>query len=179
MKILALILLFVVLLVLGAGCEKKYPAMETVQQVDLERYAGRWYEIARYPHSFEAGCSSVTADYSLETDGTIKVVNQCTLAEQGGKQKRAEGKAKIVDTESNAKLKVSFFWPFYGKYWIVKLDDDYQYAVVAEPSRKYVWILARTPLMESELYARLVAEIASHGYDPARLIRTEHAATKD
>ncbi|MBU0681107.1 MAG: lipocalin family protein [Proteobacteria bacterium] len=161
------------------GCEKKYPVMETVHQVDIARYAGRWYEIARYPHSFEAGCSSVTADYSLQADGTIKVVNQCILADAGGKQKKAEGKAKIVDKASNAKLKVSFFWPFYGKYWIVKLDEDYQYAVVAEPSRKYVWILARTPHVARDLYDRLVADIASLGYDPARLIRTEHAAAKE
>ena len=84
----------------------------------------------------------------------------------------------MVDKKSNAKLKVSFFWPFYGDYWIVKLDDDYQNAIIAEPSRKYVWILARTPEIESDLYDKLVSEIGNLGYDPNQLIRTEHGQGK-
>ncbi len=178
MKSLVIILLVVAVALLLGACRKNYQPMDTVKDVDLTRYIGKWYEIARYPHRFEEGCSSVTADYTLQDDGTIRVVNRCILLEQGGKEKQAEGKAKVVDKVSNAKLKVSFFWPFYGDYWIVKLDDDYQYAIVAEPSRKYVWILARTPQMNSDLYDKLVSEIDNLGYDPKQLIRTEHVHEK-
>lgn len=159
------------------GCMGKnaYPPLEVAGRVDLTRYIGRWHEIARYPHSFEDGCSSVTADYTLQEDGSIHVLNQCRLGEQANKIKKAEGRAKVVDKRTNAKLKVSFFWPFYGDYWILDLDENYQYAVVGEPSRKYVWILSRTPEMESDLYEELVSKIRQSGYDPAKLIKTEHA----
>lgn len=145
---------------------------DTVSFVDLSKYTGRWFEIARYPHRFEKGCAGVTADYSLELDGTIAVINTCRQ-EDRGKIKTAQGWAKVVDTQSNAKLKVSFFWPFYGDYWILKLDPDYRYAIVGAPSRKYVWILSRTPTIPDELLGKLIQEICSFGYDPARLIITK------
>lgn len=176
MKMILLPLLLLALIFLLAGCLKKnvHPPMETVGQVDLNRYTGRWYEIARYPHRFEEGCSSVTADYTLAEDGTISVLNQCRPIEEGGKVKKAQGRAKVVDTTTNAKLKVSFFWPFYGAYWILKLDENYQYAIVGEPSRKYVWILSRLPDMENPLYLELVKEVERFGYDPAKLIKPDH-----
>ena len=169
-------LLLLALIVLLVGCLKKnaHPPMETVGQVDLNRYTGRWYEIARYPHRFEEGCSSVSADYSFAEDGTISVLNQCRLVKEGGKVKKAQGRAKVVDRATNAKLKVSFFWPFYGAYWILKLDKNYQYAIVGEPSRKYVWILSRTPEMDSTMYMKLVKDIERFGYNPAKLIKTDH-----
>ena len=171
-------LVFIVLILLAAGltgCLKKniHPYLPTVEKVELERYVGRWYEIARYPHRFEKGCSSVTADYSLQEDGTLLVLNSCCLESEGGRIKKAEGRAKVVDQVTNAKLKVSFFWPFYGDYWILQVDPDYQYAIVGEPTRKYVWILSRTPVINDRLYDNLVKNISSYGYDPGNLIKTK------
>ena len=175
MKLILVVILLILLACGIVGCLKKntYPFLATVEKVDLERYAGRWYEIARYPHRFEKGCSSVTADYSLKDDGTLSVVNSCRIKSEGGRLKKAEGVAKVADQVTNAKLRVSFFRPFYGDYWIVKLDKDYKYAIVGEPSRKYVWILSRTPTIEDDLLEDLVEDIRSFGYDPDRLIMTE------
>lgn len=161
------------------GCLQKdmYPPLPTAGHVDLQRYAGRWYEIARYPHRFEKGCTNVTADYTLQTGGSIRVINQCRLKDKEGAIKKAVGKAKVVDRTTNAKLKVTFFWPFYGDYWILEIDPDYQYAIVGEPSRKYVWILGRAPRMEPFLLATLVEKIRRFGYDPNRLIFTQNTDT--
>ncbi|MCK9293923.1 MAG: lipocalin family protein [Desulfobulbaceae bacterium] len=168
-----LILLAIILLaVSSAGCRKE-PAqamLPTADYVDMNRYAGRWYEVARYPHRFENGCLDVTADYEMQDDGTIQVVNQCLLAGEGGKIKKALGKAKIVDHLSNAKLKVSFFWPFSGDYWILYVDPDYQHAIVGAPSRKNLWILSRQPQMDPLLLAGLLEKVRGLGYDPSLLI---------
>jgi apolipoprotein D and lipocalin family protein len=146
--------------------------LRTVTPVDLDRYLGRWYEIASYPAWFQKNCTAVTADYSLRDDGSIKVVNSCRKASLDGKLKQAKGRAKIVDTTSNARLKVSFFWPFWGDYWIIDLDPDYRWAVVGVPSRKYLWILSRTPEMDDEIYQQIVSRLRDQGYDPTRLNRT-------
>ena len=146
--------------------------LQTVGAVDLERYLGRWYEIARYPAWFQRNCTAVTADYSLREDGLVKVVNRCRKGSLDGKLKQAKGRAKVVDKETNAKLKVSFFGPFWGDYWIIDLDPDYQWAVVGVPSRKYLWILSRTPQMDAALYDEIVGRLRSQGYDPKRLDRT-------
>lgn len=151
--------------------------MNTVNFVDLKKYTGIWFEIARYPHSFEKGCSEVTAEYSLQDDGTIAVLNQCRLEKEGGRIKKTQGQAKVVDAQSNAKLKVTFFWPFYGDYWILKLDPDYQYVIVGTPSRKYVWILSRTPSISEQLLGDLIKDIRSFGYDPDQLIMTKQSRT--
>ena len=171
--------IFLILLTLGltlACCvsTNSHPPLDTVSYVDLSQYVGKWYEIARYPHSFEKGCSNVTAVYTPREDGAIAVRNTCTLEADGGKTKEAKGVAKVADSVSNAKLKVSFFRPFYGDYWILKLDPDYRYAVVGAPSRKYLWILGRTPDMPDRLYEELVEEIRSFGYNPEQHIRTRH-----
>jgi apolipoprotein D and lipocalin family protein len=148
--------------------------LSTVAHVDLQRYAGKWYEIARYPNRFQRECAGeTTATYTLRENGTVAVVNECRSAQ--GKLKRAEGTAKVTDKTSNAKLKVTFFWPFYGKYWILELGPDYDYAVVGEPSRRYLWILSRTPHMDEALYERLTKRLAEAGYDPAKLLRTRQA----
>ncbi|MEW6426817.1 MAG: lipocalin family protein [Thermodesulfobacteriota bacterium] len=155
---------------LAACAGNAYPPLATVADVDLGRYLGRWHEIARYPHRFEEGCSGVTADYALNPDGTIAVINSCRLDGEGGRVKQAKGKAKVVDATTNAKLKVSFFWPFYGDYWILKLDPDYRWVIVGEPSRNYVWILARTPQLDDATLKGLVEDIRGFGYDPGRLL---------
>ena len=146
--------------------------LETVASVDLDRYLGRWYEIASYPAWFQKNCTGVTADYSLREDGRIKVVNSCRKKTLDGRAKQSTGKAKVVDTATNAKLKVSFFGPFWGDYWIIDLDRDYQWAVVGVPNRKYLWILSRTPQMDEEVYEGIVSRLRDQGYDPTRLNRT-------
>jgi len=152
-----------------------YKPLTTVSSLDLRRYAGRWYEIARYPNRFERSCESdVTADYALRDDGKIGVVNACRKAD--GSRKQSKGYAKVVDVSTSAKLKVTFFWPFFGSYWIIDLDSDYRYAVVSEPSRRYLWILSRTPRMESGLYQPILERIRSLGFDPEKLILTRHSS---
>jgi len=145
---------------------------KTVPSVDLKKYAGTWYEIARYPNRFQRKCNSdVRATYSLQPNGKVRVLNQCK--EANGKIKTAKGTAKVVDQVSNAKLKVTFFWPFYGDYWILDLDQDYTYAVVGEPKRKYLWVLSRTPEIDSNLYATILERIKEQGYDTMKLIPTK------
>jgi apolipoprotein D and lipocalin family protein len=147
--------------------------LETVPSVDLNRYAGRWYEIARFPNRFQKSCAGdVSATYTLRGDGRIRVVNECRKADGG--MKSASGTAKVDDQVSRSKLKVTFFWPFYGKYWIIALGQDYEYAVVSEPGREYLWILSRTPRMEEARYRELVARLATQGFDTSRIIRTRH-----
>ena len=142
-----------------------------VPSVDLGRYAGQWYEIARLPNRFEKNCvSSVTATYTLRKDGKIDLVNRCKKA--SGIFETAKGKAKVVDKTSNAKLKVTFFWPFYGDYWILALGANYEYAVVGDESRKYLWILSRSPQLDDAVYQRLLANTSNQGFDTSRMIKT-------
>jgi len=140
-----------------------------VSYVDLQRYLGTWYEIATIPHFFQKGCVAVTAEYSLRTDGDIAVVNRCRKGTLDGPVKTATGKAWVVDKATNAKLKVRFFWPFSGDYWIIELDVDYQWAVVGAPDRDYLWILCRAPRMDEVLYSELLAKAAAKGFDVSRL----------
>ncbi len=144
-------------------------SLEVVPHVELERYLGKWYEIARLPAKFQEGCDFTTATYALSKDGSISVINACT---KDGKAKQSKGKAKVIDNVSNAKLKVTFFWPFYGDYWIIDLGKDYDYAVVGTPNRKYLWILNRSPKMDDALFSRLVESAKAKGFDVGRLIRT-------
>ena len=162
-----LILTFILLSIIG--CSKPYPPLDTVKKVDLQKYLGTWYEIARYEHYFEKGCRDVSATYSLKEDGDIKVINRCTKEEAG--KKEVVGVAYATD-ESNSKLKVSFFRPFYGDYWIIMLDDDYRYAVVGDPSREYLWILSRTPKLEENIKNNILNRLPKMGYSPEPLIWT-------
>ena len=147
--------------------------LEVVGAVDLSRYAGRWYEIARLPNRFEKKCAdSVTATYSLRSDGKVDVVNRCRKA--NGEYTTAKGKARIVDKKTNAKLKVTFFWPFSGDYWILDLGPNYEYAVVGAPNRDYLWILSRTPQLDEQLYQSLLEKMAARGFETGRMIRTSH-----
>ena len=143
---------------------------QPAKSVDLHRYLGRWYEIARYEQSFQKGCEAVTADYSLQPDGTIIVLNRCRKA-QGATE--ARGTAKVVDRLTNAKLKVSFFGPFYGDYWVLDHADDYNWSIVGEPSGRYLWILAREPTPSEATVNGLIQRAGSIGYDTSMLLRTK------
>jgi apolipoprotein D and lipocalin family protein len=143
--------------------------LEVVLHVDLAKYLGKWYEIAHLPAKFQEGCSETTATYALSEDGNISVLNEC---KRNGKIKQAKGKAKVVDKATGAKLKVTFFWPFYGDYWIIKLGENYDYAVVGTPDRKYLWILSRTPNMDGKLFSELTEFAKSKGFDVDRLVMT-------
>ena len=148
------------------------PPLQTVPKVDLNRYLGTWYEIATIPQRFQKGCTAVSATYTLRQDGKIAVLNECRKDSLTGKYKAAKGKAWVVDTLSNAKLKVRFFWPFSGDYWIIELDSNYQYAVVGHPNRNYLWILSRSRKMEDSLYHDLMDRIKNHRYDISLIVRT-------
>lgn len=151
--------------------------LATVSSVDLKRYMGKWYEIARYPNRFQRKCTGdVTANYALRADGKVEVLNSCQ--ENEGRINSAKGTAKVADAQTNAKLKVTFFWPFYGNYWIIDLAPDYSYAVVGEPKRDHLWILSRTPHMDDNLYQQILAKIQVAGYDPAKLVKTPQSRPK-
>lgn len=145
------------------------PPLETVPSVDLKKYTGTWYEIASYPQRFQRGCTDTKATYTLREDGKIGVLNSCR---KEGKLDTATGKAWVVDTTTNAKLRVSFFWPFSGDYWIIDLGKEYDYAVVSHPNRKYLWILARSPQMDNALYNSILDRLRSKGFDTNKLNRT-------
>ncbi len=158
------------IIALLSGCATSRP-LATVPEVDLKRYSGDWHEIARYPNWFQRKCTgAVTASYSPLPDGAIRVVNACRQAD--GSRESIQGRAKVVPGSGNAKLKVSFFGPFTGAYWIIGLDKNYQWALVGHPSRKYLWILARRPAMDEKLYERLVALAVAQGYESAKIART-------
>ncbi len=135
---------------------------EPAKAVELDRYLGKWFEMARYEAPFQKGCDGVTADYSLRKDGKIKVINSCT---KEGKTTTAKGKAKIVEGSGNAKLKVSFFGPFYGDYWVLDRAEDYSWAIVGEPSGRYLWMLTRQAQPEPQVRARIEARVKELGYD--------------
>ena len=147
--------------------------LNVVPYVDLKRYSGEWYEISRYPNRFQKGCFGSKATYTLRDDGKIEVLNQCNDSSLSGKLRVAKGIAWAVDKNTNAKLKVSFFWPFSGDYWIIELGKDYEYAVVGHPKREYLWILSRTKVMDSTVYNGILHRIETvHKYDTSMLIST-------
>ena len=151
-------------------------SVTTVDHVDLQKYAGTWYEIAKIPNSFQDQCvGNTTASYSLNDDGSIKVVNKCKDDE--GDMDSAEGLANVVDTKSNSKLEVSFvsifgIHLFWGDYWIIGLSDDYSYAVIGTPNRKYGWILSRTPQLPEEKLNEAYDILRKNGYNPKDFVMT-------
>ena len=169
---LKVMLVSLVAMAAAAAVSAEEPPLEVVGSVDLDRYLGTWYEIASYPAWFQRGCTAVTAQYSLRDDGLIRVVNSCNKDALDGKLKQSTGRARVVEGSNNAKLKVSFFRPFWGDYWIIDLDAEYRWAVVGVPSRKYLWVLSRTQSMDEALYQEIVGRLQAKGYDPARLVRT-------
>ncbi len=176
-RLLAAATLLLTPLVSACGSRTLGPPVTVVPKVDLARYAGKWYEIAKYPNRFQRGCSNATAEYTLAADGkSVEVVNRCVEEGSAGEVRSIRGKARVVDSDTNAKLKVTFFWPFSGDYWILALGPDYEYAVVGTPDRKYLWFLARTPTVGDDLYDRLLAEAKLQGFDPARVVRSSPAS---
>ncbi len=151
------------------------PPLQTVPRVDLAKYMGKWYEIASFPQRFQKGCVASAATYSLREDGKVTVLNECRDKTLDGKLRTAKGKAWVVDKRTNAKLKVSFFWPFSGDYWIIDLGPDYEYAVVGHPKRNYLWILSRKPHMEPKTYEGILQRLKAQHYDLSPLQKTLQA----
>ena len=158
--------------------------LRVVPELDLARYAGQWYEIARFPNRFQKRCAGeVTAQYTLQPSGKISVLNRCRL-ENGG-QIQAEGEARVVGKgQPNSILKVRFAPPFlsfipqvWGNYQIIALSPDYTVALVGDPSREYLWILSRSPRMDDATYNRLVEEARAQGFDVSRLRKTRQSAS--
>ena len=151
------------------------PPLEAVSQVDLTRYVGTWFEIASFPQWFQRGCTGTTATYTARSDGDIDVLNRCRDGSLDGEVRTGLGRARVTDRETNAKLEVSFFRPFWGDYWVIDLDKDYQYAVVGHPGRDHLWILSRTPTMDDATYRTILGGLEVRGYDTSRLVSTPHS----
>ena len=168
-------LIAAVLVFAGAACatppvnRDASAPLATAASVDLDRYLGRWYEIARLPNGFEKGCEGVTADYARREDGLIAVVNTCRDGAPDGPVKAAKGRARVVDAATNAKLEVSFFGPFWGDYWILWRAEDYSLSLVGEPGGRYLWILARTPEIDPAARDAALARLEAFGYDTSKL----------
>jgi apolipoprotein D and lipocalin family protein len=161
--------------VLLSACATQHPPLPTVDAVDLQRYYGTWYEIARLPNRFQSMCASdVEATYRPAAKG-ISVVNRCRTRD--GKTEQADGVARVVADSHGAKLRVSFFRPFYGDYWILDLDPAYRWVLVGEPGRRYAWVLAREPQLDEATLQALLSRAAALGFDREAFIRTPHTAT--
>ena len=170
-------LLATVILTVGACASTtterlKLPPLTVVEKVDIARYMGTWYEIASFPQSFQEGCTGTTANYTLRDDGEVDVVNRCNKGSLDGEEDSAEGRARVTDPSTNAKLEVSFFRPFWGEYWIIDLGAEYEYAVVGHPGRDYLWILSRTPTMDPTVYEEIEKRLLSKHYQVKRLQKT-------
>jgi apolipoprotein D and lipocalin family protein len=158
------------LLLLLAGCYNTPQGVQPVESFDLNRYLGKWYEIARLDHSFERGLEQVTAEYSLRDDGGITVVNR-GFSQEDNEWSQAEGKAYFVDDEGTGHLKVSFFGPFYSSYVIFGLDEEnYQYAFVSGPRLSYLWLLSRKPTVSEEVMNEFLEKAGSLGFETEKLI---------
>lgn len=148
------------------------PGAETAS-LDLNRYTGIWYEVARFDHFFERGCAGVTATYFRREDGTLRVVNRCLKGGLTGEEKTIEGKAWVPEASEPGKLKVQFFWPFRSDYWVLEVDAEYQWALVGDPTKSTCWILSRTPNPGEELLQLLRGKLKARGYAVEKLLRVE------
>jgi apolipoprotein D and lipocalin family protein len=155
----------------NAQSDKNPP--KTASFVDLKKYLGKWYDIAHYPFYFQRDCNASTAEYSLKGNGDIQVINTCNKGSLEGPVKKVNGKAWVVDKKTNAKLKVQFFWPFSGDYWILDVAKDYSWAIVGHPKRETLWILSRKPEKPAEIN-KILQVIKENGYDPGKLIWEKH-----
>lgn len=167
--------IFLIAIVIATACgfgSADPSELQTVPHVDLSRYLGVWYEIASFPGPHQQGCVASQATYSLRDDGDIKVLNECRDKTLSGEWRRAEGRAWVVDKANYAKLKVRFFWPFSGDYWVIDLGENYEFAVVSEPNRNYLWILSRTRQMPETTYNAILNRLKQKGFDLQRLNRT-------
>ncbi len=144
--------------------------LTTVSNVDIKKYSGMWYEIASFPQRFQKGCECTTANYTTTNKDYLIVENRC---KKKNKNTYIKGKAFVEKNSGNAKLKVQFFWPFKGKYWIIDLDKDYNYAVVSHPNKKYLWILSRKPTLDKTTYDGILTRLKEKGFDLSLLIKTK------
>ena len=159
---------------LFSGCVGIPENISPVDNFNVERYLGKWYEIARLDHSFERGLTHTTAEYSMRDDGGVRVLNRGYNTEKQ-QWKEAEGKAFFVEASNKGYLKVSFFGPFYGSYIIYDLDqNNYQYAIVCGPNKSYLWILSRTPELNEGTKQMLIAKAVAAGFDTTQLIYVDH-----
>ena len=158
-----------------AGCTGKPEGVMPVQDFDLDRYLGTWYEIARLDHSFERGLNNITANYSLREDGGVHVLNR-GFSVNKNEWSEAEGKAYFVDSTDQGFLKVSFFGPFYGSYIVFELESEYQYAFISGPNTSYLWLLSRTPTVDQAVIDKFVERASSLGFDTNELIYVHHDA---
>ncbi len=149
---------------------------QPAKAVELERYMGRWYEYGRYEAAFQKGCEAVTADYALTKDGGISVLNRCRKGRVDSKASitKAKGKAKVVAGSNGAKLKVSFFGPFYGDYWVLDRAEDYSWAIVGEPSGRYLWMLTRKAKPDPATTVLLKSRVETLGYNWSMVRITAH-----
>lgn len=146
--------------------------VQAVASVDLTRYVGTWHEIARYPMFFQRKCiGDVTANYSVMENGKLKVLNRCRT--ENGEFIEADGSARVVENSQNAKLKVSFFWPFSADYWVIGLDPEYRWALVGNPKRDYLWVLARSKNLSLDDFNAAKAIAQAQGFDVQKLILSE------
>lgn len=167
-------LLFITIAFMLSGCLGMPQSVRPVTDFELNRYLGKWYEIARLDHPFERGLNQVTAEYSSGTDGSVLVINR-GFSESENEWKEARGKAYFVRDESEGYLKVSFFGPFYGSYVVFELDrENYQYAFVSGPTTKYLWLLARTPSVKPEVIEKFVAMSRARGFQTEGLLFPRH-----
>ncbi len=165
--------LWIVAYCLLSGCLTVPDGIEPVDNFELNRYLGKWYEIARLDHSFERGLEAVSAEYSLRDDGGIRVINSGRNTDTQTNQE-AEGRAYFVEQPNLGYLKVSFFGPFFGSYVIFELDENYQYAFIAGNTTNYLWLLARTPEVSQELVNQFISRATQLGFDTSQLIFVDH-----
>lgn len=151
------------------------PVLQTVPKVDLDKYSGKWFEIASFPQRFQKNCYGTTAEYTISEKGYVIVENRCNKDSIGGKESYIKGKAFAQEGSGNSKLKVQFFWPFKGDYWIIDLADDYSFAVVSNPNKKYLWILSRKPVMNEAVYKGIIDRLKAKGFDLSKLQKTQHS----
>jgi apolipoprotein D and lipocalin family protein len=161
--------IFIMILMFSSAYSQETPSV--VSSVDLKRYQGKWYEIARLPNYFERKLKCATAEYNLREDGKITVVNKGHYISNTTKTSSVKGVAWVPDKNSPAKLKVQFFWPFSGDYWIMDLDKDYQYVLVGDPDLKYLWILSRQKTLDEKIYLMLLQKAVDNGYDIKPVIK--------
>jgi apolipoprotein D and lipocalin family protein len=177
------VLIFTLVLSISSFAQnKEKPQLQSVPSVDLKQYAGKWFEIAKYPNKFQKQCvANTSATYTLKENGRIEVRNECVLKD--GKTETAIGEAKIGDKKTNSKLKVRFapkslsWLPFvWANYWIIELDSKYQYVVIGEPKRDYFWILSRTATMDDATYQNILRRAESMGFEPGKVERSPQNA---
>lgn len=160
------------MLLLRQARPDKSRQLPTVPHVDLERFMGKWFEIARHPIPSERRCVAASAEYALRPDGKIAITNSCRKGSIAGPVKQVRGTAWVVDKNTNAKLKVQFVWPFSSDYWVFDLGKEYEYAVVGDPKSKRLWILSREPQMDESTYQSLLNHLKRLGHDTTWIIRT-------